>query len=126
MHGIELGEFLPHAGYGLVLNRVFSEDDDTAFYDAQIVDVWYRYSLNRRVWVRLGAKLESWDFDAEEDDRDADVVKLDLSVRFALSARFGLRASLLSEDRDATGPRNNRTGEGWALALQAGLFMRQD
>lgn len=107
-----------HAGYDLILNRVFSEDDDAAFYDAQSVDVWYRYSLGRRVWVRAGAKVQSWDFDAEEDERDADVLKLALTARFALSDRVGLRVSLLSEERDANGARNNRTGEGWALAIE--------
>ncbi len=119
-----------HAGYGVMLNRLFSEDDDAAFFDAQSVDLWYRYSLSRRIWVRAGAEVESWDFDAEEDDRDADVLKLDVTVRVALSDRVGLRASLLSEERDANGPRNNRTGEGWALAIEGrpsddtSLFLR--
>jgi len=110
-----------HAGYGLMLNRVFSEDEDAAFFDAQSFDVWFRYSLGRRVWLRAGAEIESWDFDPEEDDRDADVLKLKLTVRFALSDRVGLRASLMSDDRDANGAHNNRTGEGWGLAIEGRL-----
>ena len=78
----------------------------------------YRYSLSRRIWVRAGAEVESWDFDPAENDRDADVLKLDLTLRVALSDRGGLRASLLSEERDANGARNNRTGEGWAVAIE--------
>ena len=112
------GRLKIHGGYDLMLNRVFSEEDDAAFFDAQGVNAWVRYSLTPRVWVRAGAELESWDFDPEEDDRDADVVKLNLTMRFALSDRVGLRLALLSEERDANGPRNNRTGEGWALAVE--------
>ena len=107
-----------HGGYNVMLNRLFSEEGDAAFFDAQSIDVWYRYSLGPRVWVRAGAEIESWDFDPAENDRDADVLKLDLTLRFAMSDRMGLRLSLLSEDRDANGPRNNRTGQGWALALE--------
>ena len=124
------GRMKLHAGYGLMLNRLFSEEGEAAFFDAQSLDVWYRYSLGPRVWVRAGAEIESWNFDPAENDRDADVLELDLTVRFALSHRVGLRASLLSEERDATGARNNRTGEGWALAVEASpsedvnLFLR--
>ena len=112
------GRLKVHGGYDLMLNRVFSEDVDAAFFDAQGVDVWVRYSLTPRLWVRGGAELESWDFDPAENDRDADVLKLNLTLRFALSDRFGVRLALLSEERDANGPRNNRTGEGWALAVE--------
>lgn len=124
------GRMKLHAGYGLMLNRLFSEEGEAAFFDAQSLDVWYRYSLGPRVWVRAGAEIESWDFDPAENDRDADVLKLDLTVRFALSDRVGLRASLLSEERDANGARNNRSGEGWALAIESSpsedvsLFLR--
>jgi hypothetical protein len=107
-----------HGGYGLMLNRLFSEEGEAAFFDAQSLEFWYRYSLGPRFWVRAGAEIESWDFDPAEEDRDADVLELDLTVRFALSDRIGLRASLLSEERDANGARNNRTGEGWALAIE--------
>lgn len=119
-----------HAGYGLILNRLFSEDEAAAFYDAQSLDVWFRYSLNRRIWLRVGAEVQSWNFDPEEDARDADVLKLDLTARFALSDRLGVRVSLLSEEREANGARNNRTGEGWALAVEGrpsddlSLFLR--
>ncbi len=108
-----------HAGYSLMLNRLFSEEEDAAFFDEQSVDLWVRQSLGERLWLRLGVELESWDFDPAENDRDADVTKLDLTARVALSERVGLRGSLLYEERDATGPRNNRSGEGWALALEA-------
>lgn len=107
-----------HGGYSLMLNRLFSEEGDAAFFDAQSFEVWYRYSVSRRLWLRAGAEVESWDFDPAEDDRDADVLKLDLTARFALSERLGLRLSLLSEERDANGARNNRTGRGWAVALE--------
>ena len=108
-----------HAAYGLMLNRLFSEEGDAAFFDAQSFDFWFRYSLGPRIWLRARSKIESSDFDPAENDRDADTFKLALTVRFALSDRVGLRASLLSEDRDANGARNNRTGEGWALAIEA-------
>jgi hypothetical protein len=107
-----------HGGYNLILNRLFSEEGEAAFFDAQSVDVWFRYSLSKRLWLRAGAELESWDFDPAEDDRDADVLKLNLTARLALSERIGLRLSLLREERDANAPRNNRTGEGWALAVE--------
>lgn len=107
-----------HAGYDLMLNRVFSEEEAAAFFDAQELNLWYRYSLSRRLWLRAGVEFESWDFDPAENDRDADVLKLSLTARFALSDRVGLRFTLLSEDRDANGARNNRTGEGWALAVE--------
>lgn len=112
------GRFKAHGGIDLMLNRVFSEDDDAAFFDAQGIKAWLRYSVNRRLWIRAGAEIESWDFDPEENERDADVLKLKLTARFAVSDRVGLRVSLLSEDRDANGPRNNRTGEGWAVAVE--------
>ena len=104
---------------GMTLNRLYSEEGLPVFFDEQSLDLWYRYSFNPRFWLRARAELEQWDFDPAEDDRDADVVKLALTARYALSDRAGLRLSLLSEDRDANGPRNNRTGEGWALALEA-------
>lgn len=107
-----------HGGYNLMLNRLFSEEGDAAFFDAQSVDVWFRYSVGPRLWLRAGAELESWDFDPAENDRDADVLKLKLTARFALSDQIGVRLSLLSEERDANGARNNRTGEGWAIAIE--------
>jgi hypothetical protein len=105
--------------YGMTLNRLYAEEGEAVFFDEQSVDLWYRYSLSARLWLRAGVEFEQWDFDPAENDRDADVVKLDLTARWALSDRAGLRLSLLSEDRDANGARNNRTGEGWAVALEA-------
>lgn len=102
-----------------MLNRLYSEEGDAVFFDQQSADLWVRYSVGPRLWLRLGVELESADFDPAENDRDADSVKADLTARFALSERLGLRLSLLSEERDAIGARNSRSGEGWAIALEA-------
>lgn len=101
-----------------MLNRLYSEEGDALFFDQQGVDLWVRYSVSRRLWLRAGVELESSDFDPAENDRDADSVKTELTARLALGERVGLRLSLLGEERDAIGARNSRSGDGWAIALE--------
>ena len=71
----DLDPGLPASGEGvldlLTLGQQLTEAN-AAFFDAQSFDVWYRYSVSQRLWLRLGAEVESWDFDPAEDDRDAD------------------------------------------------------
>ncbi len=130
--GVEykVGPTKVHGSYSLLLNRLFSEEGEAAFFDAHSLDFWFRYSLSQRIWLRGGIELEQWDFDPAENDRDADVLKLDVTARFGLSDRVAVRTALLYEERDADGPRNNRTGEGWSVALEAqpaedvNLFLR--
>ncbi len=126
--GVEykLGALKLHAAYEMQLNSLFAEEGEAVFFDGQSVDLWARYSLSRRLWVRGRVQLERWDFDPAENERDSDVTKLELTVRWALAERLALRGSLLYEDREADGARNNRTGEGWALAVEARPAERVD
>ena len=105
-------------GYSALLNRVFSESGEAIFFDQATIDFWWRYSLGERWWIRARFKSEDWDFDLLEDDRDADVGKLSLTARFAATKKLGIRVSYLAEDRDAIGPANNRTGDGFELAFE--------
>lgn len=105
-------------GYSALVNRVFSESGEAIFFDQATIDFWWRYSLGERWWIRARYKSEDWDFDPLEDDRDADVGKLSLTARFAATERLGIRVSYLAEDRDAVGPANNRTGDGFELAFE--------
>jgi hypothetical protein len=68
--------------------------------------------------VRLRAEIQDWDFDPLENSRDSDVDKYAVTLRWAATDRVGLRVSYLDEDRDALGPENDRTGSGFAFALE--------
>lgn len=105
--------------YEELLNRLFSESGESVFFDESAVEFWLRYSINRRLWVRLRAETADQDFGASQDDRDADAEKFALTLRMAATEHLAVRVSWLSEDRSARGPENNRTGSGFALALEA-------
>lgn len=123
-HGFDLegqykhGPWKASLGYGRILNRLFSESGEATFFDQSEVDLWLRYSVNRRIWLRLRAQVQEWDFDPAENDRDADIDRFALTVRVAATDRLGIRLSYLSDDRDAVGPENNRTGDGVAIAFE--------
>ncbi len=112
------GPWKASLGYGRVLNRLFSESGEATFFDQSEVDLWLRYSVNRRLWVRLRARVQEWDFDSAENDRDADVDRFAATVRFAMTDRLGIRFSYLTDDRAAVGPENNRTGDGLEVAFE--------
>jgi hypothetical protein len=123
-HGFELegqykrGPWKASLGFGRILNRLFSESGEATFFDQSEVDFWLRYSVNRRIWIRLRAQVQEWDFDPAENDRDADIDRFAATVRVAATDRLGVRFSYLSEDRDAVGPENNRIGDGVELAFE--------
>ncbi|MDH3404137.1 MAG: hypothetical protein OES32_16860 [Acidobacteriota bacterium] len=112
------GPWKASLGYGRVLNRLFSESGEAAFFDQSELDFWLRYSVGPRVWVRIRAQLEEQDFDPSENARDADIDSYAATVRVAATGRLGLRLSLLADDRSAVGPENNRTGSGVELAFE--------
>ena len=114
----ERGRARWYTQYSIGLNRLFSEAGEPIFFDGNSIEGGLRYSLGRETWVRAEAELEDWDFDAAEDDRDSEVLKLAGTVRHGFTDRIALRASLLWEDRDAVDPKNNRTGTGWSLAFE--------
>ena len=112
------GRFKYGGTYALLLNRLFVEEGDPVFFDENAFEGWVRYSVSPNLWLRGKAELAQQDFDPAEDDRDADVLKLYLTARYALTPVLGVRVSVLWNDRDANGPRNDRQGTGFSLGLE--------
>lgn len=104
--------------FGQLLNRLYSDSGEAVFFDQSEIDFWLRYSINRRLWVRLRTEVQDWDFDPLENSRDSDVDKYTVTVRWAASDRLGLRLSYLDRDRHSRGPENDRTGSGFAFAFE--------
>lgn len=104
--------------YQKLNNRLFSESGEPVFFDETGIEAWLRYSVNRRVWVRFKAETEDLDFEAAEDGRDADADNYSLTVRMGATDEVAFRVSLLREDRVAVSPENNRTGDGFSLAIE--------
>lgn len=105
--------------YGLMFNRLYAEEGDAVFFDTDGLRFRVRYTVSQRVWIRGQVELEEWDFDPAAQDRDSDVTEYRLTIRGAINDRVALRGSYLNEDRDAVGADNNRSGDGFALALES-------
>ncbi len=101
-----------------LLNRLFAESGEAVFFDESALDLQWRVNVGSRWWVRLRWEEAEWDFDAVEDERDADIEKLSVTGRFQATPTLGIRLSWLDEERIAVGREHNRTGDGLELAFE--------
>ena len=99
-------------------NQVFEEEGTGVFYDLTGVELGLRQGLRPGLWVGFSYEFEQQDYDQLEDLRDANVHSFDVSLRYPLSQRYGLRGTLVYESKDADGRRFNNQGAGAALALE--------
>lgn len=99
-------------------NQVFEEEGLGVFYDLTGVELGLRQGLRPGLWVGFSWEYEQQDYDRVEDLRDANVNTLDLSLRYPLSERWGLRGTLVYEAKDANAGRYSNNGAGAALALE--------
>jgi hypothetical protein len=111
-------------------NQVFEEEGAGVFYDLTGVELGLRQGLRPGLWIGFSWEYEQQDYDRVEDLRDANVNSFDLSLRYPLSERWGLRGTLVYESKDANAGRYSNNGAGAALALEGQpsdrvqLFMR--
>ena len=101
-----------------LLNRLFAESGDAVFFDERANDLQWRVNVGSRWWVRLRWERAEWDFDAAEDERDADIDKHSLTGRFQAMPTLGIRLAWLAEEREARSAEHNRTGDGLELAFE--------
>ena len=99
-------------------NQVFEEEAAPTFYDLTALELGFRQNLRPGMWLGFEYELENQNFDRLAELRDAQVHTFDVSFRYPLSERYGLRATVLYETKDADGPRYNNDGPGAALALE--------
>ncbi len=100
-------------------NQVFEEEGSPTFYDLTAIEIGFRQNLSPGMWLGFEYEFEDQNFDQLAELRDAQVDTFQASFRYPLSPRYGLRATLLYETKDADGPRFNNRGPGGALALEA-------
>lgn len=100
-------------------NQVFEEEGTPTFYDLTAIEVGIRQNFAQPgMWLGFKYEFENQDFDRFAELRDAQVDTFALSFRYPLSPKYGLRATILYESKDADGPRFNNRGPGGALALE--------
>ncbi len=105
-------------GHSQLLNRLYSESGEAVFFDESAFDLQWRVTLGTRWWVRLRFQTSEWDFDAAENERDSDTDRTSLTARVAVHPKLGLRFGWIDESRTATGPENNREGDGFEVAFE--------
>lgn len=98
--------------------QVFEEEGTPVFFDLTGLEVGYRHNLRPGLWVGFEYEYESQDFDRLADLRDADKNTFALSLRYPMSARYGLRGTLFYEAKDAESGEFSNQGPGAALALE--------
>jgi len=101
-----------------VPNQVYF-DEEGVFFDLLGLELGWRRDLGPGLWAGVELGLETWDFDPVQDLRDSTNRKLSASLRYPLNERYGLRGTLLYEDRNADSARFDLSGVGFAVALEA-------
>ncbi len=99
-------------------NRIFSEDGQGTFFDLSGYEVEVRQKFGRGFWVGAAFESDDWEFDPSESDRDADSREISATLRVPLGGRAGVRATVLTEEKDARSPDHDWSGDGFALALE--------
>lgn len=105
--------------YGLSPNKVFSESGEPVYYDQKWTALEVRQTLTAGLWIGAEYEYADWRFDEVESERDASSHSIEGTVRVPLGKHLGLRGSGFREDKEARGPENSWSGQGFSVALEA-------